>query len=57
MKMKNKLPRIIFITILVFIIHLRITIPAELSKNIVVIAQHGSLEDAPKIHLLPLKRR
>ncbi len=48
MKMKNKLPRIIFITILVFIIHLRITIPAELSKNIVVIAQHGSLEDAPE---------
>jgi HEAT repeat protein/glycerophosphoryl diester phosphodiesterase len=46
--MTNKLPCIISITILVFIIHLRTTIPAELSKNIMVIARHGSLESTPE---------
>ncbi|MFQ5686159.1 MAG: HEAT repeat domain-containing protein [Candidatus Scalindua sp.] len=46
--MANKLPCIISITILVLIIHLRATIPAELSKNIMVIARHGSLEGAPE---------
>ena len=46
--MTNKLSCIIFITILVFNIHLRTTISAELSANIMVIARHGSLEDAPE---------
>ncbi len=46
--MTNKLPCIISITILVFIINLRTTIPAELSKNIMVIARHGSLEHTPE---------
>ena len=46
--MTNKLPCIISITILVFIIHLRTTIPAELSTNIMVIARHGSLEHTPE---------
>lgn len=46
--MTNKVPCIISITILVFIIHLRTTIPAELSTNIMVIARHGSLEYTPE---------
>ncbi|MBS1258843.1 MAG: hypothetical protein MAG551_01907 [Candidatus Scalindua arabica] len=46
--MTNKLPCIISITILVFIINLRTTIPAELSTNIMVIARHGSLEHTPE---------
>ena len=48
MKIISKLPCIISITILVFITHSRTTIPAELSKNIMVIARHGSLEDTPE---------
>ena len=35
-------------TILVFIIHLRPTIPAEVSWEIMVIARHGSLENTPE---------
>ncbi|ODS34489.1 MAG: glycerophosphodiester phosphodiesterase [Candidatus Scalindua rubra] len=46
--MLNKLSCKIFLIILVFIIHSSTAIPAELSKNIIIIARHGSLEDTPE---------
>jgi len=46
--MTNKLPCIISITILVFIVHVKTTIPAEISREIIVIARHGSLENTPE---------
>ncbi|MCP4264179.1 MAG: hypothetical protein GY777_01145 [Candidatus Brocadiaceae bacterium] len=48
MNIINKLPCIISITILVFIAHLRAVLPAELSRDIMVIARHGSLENTPE---------
>lgn len=44
----SKLPCIIFITLLIFIIPARVVIPIELSHDIIIIAQHGSLEDTPE---------
>ncbi len=44
----NKLPCIIPITILILIAHIRTTLPSELSRNIMVIARHGSLENTPE---------
>ena len=48
MKVINKLPCIIPITLLIFIVPLRVAIPVELSHDIVIIARHGSLEDTPE---------
>lgn len=44
----NKLPCIIYITLLILIAHLRVALPAELSHDIMVIARHGSLENTPE---------
>ncbi len=44
----NKLPCIISITILILIAHIRTTLPSELSRDIMVIARHGSLENTPE---------
>ncbi len=44
----NKLPCITYITILVLIIHMRTTLSAEVSRDIMVIARHGSLENTPE---------
>ncbi len=48
MNIINKLPCIISVTILILIAHNRTTLPAEVSRNIMVIARHGSLENAPE---------
>ncbi len=48
MNVINKLPCIISITLLVLIAHIRTTLPAELSRNIMVAARHGSLENTPE---------
>ncbi|GAX60116.1 glycerophosphoryl diester phosphodiesterase [Candidatus Scalindua japonica] len=47
-KVVNKLPCIISITLLIFIISVEVAIPEELSRDIVIIARHGSLEDTPE---------
>ena len=48
MKVINKLPCIILITILTYIVLIRVTFPVELSHEIMIIARHGSLEDTPE---------
>jgi len=44
----NKVFYKIILIVIVFIIHSQTVISAELSKNIIVIARHGSLEDTPE---------
>ncbi|MHC4182469.1 MAG: glycerophosphodiester phosphodiesterase, partial [Planctomycetota bacterium] len=44
----NKVSCRIILIVIVFIIHSQTVISAELSKSIIVIARHGSLEDAPE---------
>ncbi len=46
--MANKVSYKIILIVIVFIIHSQTVISAELSKNIIVIARHGSLEDTPE---------
>ncbi len=48
MNIIKKLPCIIFISILIFIVPVNIAMPVELSYDIVIIARHGSLEDTPE---------
>ncbi len=48
MKVINKLTCIIPITILVFNVYVRVAIPVELSREIIIIARHGSLESTPE---------
>lgn len=47
-KVINKLPCIILITLLIFIVPIRAAFPVELSRDIVIIARHGSLEHTPE---------
>ncbi len=48
MNVINKLSCTISITILILIVHIRAALPAELSRNIMVVARHGSLENTPE---------
>ena len=48
MKVIYKLPYIIPIITLIFIVPVSVAIPVELSHDIVIIARHGSLEDTPE---------
>ena len=48
MKVINKLPCIISITLLIFIVPIKAALPVEIAHDIMVIAQHGTLENTPE---------
>ena len=48
MKVLNKLPCIIPITLLVFIVPIKVALPVEIAHDIMVIARHGTLENTPE---------
>ena len=56
MKAINKLPCIIPITLLIFIVLIRVAFPAELSHDIMIIARHGSLENTPENTIVAFER-
>jgi len=47
-KVIKKLPCIIPITLLIFIVPIKAAFPVELSHDIMVIARHGTLENTPE---------
>ncbi|MCR4290013.1 MAG: HEAT repeat domain-containing protein [Candidatus Scalindua sp.] len=48
MKIINKLPCIIPITLLIFTVHIKVALPVEIAHDIMVIARHGTLENTPE---------
>jgi glycerophosphoryl diester phosphodiesterase len=56
MKVINKLPCVIPITILIFIVLTRVAIPVELSHDIIIIARHGSLENTPENTMIAFEK-
>jgi len=47
-KVINKLPCIISITLLIFIVPIKVALPVEIAHDIMVIARHGTLENTPE---------
>ena len=56
MKVINKLPCIISITILIFIVLLKTAIPVEISREIIIIARHGALENTPENTMIAFEK-
>ncbi len=56
MKVINKLPCIIPITLLIFIVFIRVAFTVELSHDIMVIARHGTLEGTPENTIAAFER-
>jgi len=56
MKVINKLPCIIPITLLIFISSIKVVFPEEISHEIMIVARHGTLENTPENTIVAFER-